>query len=566
MCNFEKLVGKLSLEERQSLLGKLKAQTSFSREPLYAEEEKISNAAENLETIFSRLPWFLRAWYQFLSFFRSEKPMKIFENNQVAALGISIQERYPGLYDYQSGMLLPAFYRQAENLKEAARFFYSTLDLSVNRDKASFFAFLGSLEMPDVHRYIQINADPAVIVGKNPNIQDLELRQQALKGLEDALALVTDDNRNAMYLNVRSLNCLKELSSFLYDRLIMVFSQSNNAGGKTCPASVVKELLLSLNNILLSLKVVPQMTLLQSLFIFTLQEKSDEPGFDVNKEIHSLLAKAEEALSVIREFNKRVPLTWIIRCSMRDMSYAPREVSGGEDWLAVYREHWKRRIESFSNEFLKDRRRREMLDSFGNLFKGKELKTLENAQSDSNPDGMPIKGALALSFLSTFYSAVFVPEMNKPLQVLLIDGEFKKKEARVEYTESYNNIIKLDDEIKNLDRQISPGGFFGKNYNQARMEMSSLQLKRRKMQLVLEEIQEDIQKILAQAKEASWSMINILNAITGRQEGDKQDYLKNYAKLTAKDNRLSFVLGRAIEYFQTVIKTLDDIREMESGY
>jgi hypothetical protein len=556
------LVGTLSQGERQSLLAKIIAQPQLSDELLYIEEDKTVTAID-IKAGFNKLPWFLRAWYQFLSLFKSEEPLKIFENRQVAELGIRIEEKSPGLYDYQSGMLLPAFCRQAERLKEAARFFYSTLDVSVNRDKASFFAFLGSLEMPEVHRHLQMHADPTLIVEKNPNVQESELRQLALKGLEDALNMITEENRNAMYFNVRSLNCLKELSSYLYDRLIMVFSHNNNAGGKVCPASVVKELLISLNNILLSLKTVPPVSLLQSLFIFTLQEKLEVPGFDINKEIRSLLARAEEALSVIRKFNKRVPLTWIIRCSSRNMSYLPREVSGGEDWLAVYREHWKRRIESFSAGYLKDRRRKNMLDSFRILFKGRELKIIENAQSDSNPDGVPIKGTFALSFLSTFYSTVFVQEINKPLQIILIDGEFKKKESRIEYTENYNNINKLDDVIKKFDQQISPEGFFGKNYSKARMEMSALAQKRKKIQLLLDEIQRDVNTILTGAREASENMINILNYIRGRHEGEKQDYLKNYTKLTVKDNRLHFALGRAIEYFQTVIKTLKDMEDIE---
>ena len=562
--HFNRLVSNLTIEERQNLFQKLSGQTSLSDEPLFFDDEELVSA-EDIETEYSLLPWYYRLWYLILSLFKARSPVKIFEDSKVSVLGNKIEDKTPGLYDFNSGMLLPVFYRQMEKLKEAAHFFYSALDAGVNRDRGAFFAFLGSLEMPDIHKRLQEETEPSFYGDKKAEASVTELRQMAVKAMDDALTMVSEDNRAVMYINARYLVCLKELSSFLYDRLLMAFSFSSAVGGETCSVGVVRELLVTLNNILLSLRVVPSIALLESLFVFKLQEKAGEPGFDINREIRLLLSKAEEALSVIRDFNKQVPITWILRCFTRNMSISPLEISGGEDWFVVYREYWRRRIDLLFADYQKDRRQRELMESFRYFFKGKSLKILENAQNESNSDGMPIKGAFALSFLYTFYSAVFMPEINWILRPILIDGEFQRGENRLEFTEGYNNLIKLEDEIKKFDHEISPLGDYGGRYMQARKDMSSLPVKRRKIQIVTEEAQGDAEKILEQAQEASNIMVNILGGILGRDSRGKYFTLNNLTKLAGKDGRFITGIGEVILQFQRVLKLLEDIETMESG-
>ena len=135
--SFDKLVSELTLNERQNLLEKMKSQSTLSKGPLYFEDDKLTPAYD-INDEFSNLPWYYRLWYYILSFFKSKSPVKIFEENRVSILGNMVDKRNQGLYDYQKAMLLPGFHRQVQRLKEAAQFFYSALDSSVNRDKGAF--------------------------------------------------------------------------------------------------------------------------------------------------------------------------------------------------------------------------------------------------------------------------------------------------------------------------------------------------------------------------------------------------------------------------------------------
>ncbi|MDR0496672.1 MAG: DUF5312 domain-containing protein [Treponema sp.] len=561
--SFEKLVSGLSLDERHNLLEKLKSQSTLSDEPLYSEKASASPAI-TIEVEFSRLPWHSRLWYFILGLFKSSSPMKIFEEYRVSSLGNKVQEKTPGLYDYQKGLLLPVFFRQFTRLKEAAHFFYSALDMSVQRDKGAFFAFLGSLIMPDVHKKLQEETDPA-FYAENPEVQEAEMRQLAYKAMDDAMLMINEEYRNTMYSNARTLNCLMELSSFLYDRVLMAFENNNAFGGETCPTGVVRGLLVTLNNILFSLKVSPPMTLLQSLFVFILQERANEQGFDMNREIRSLLTKAEGSLAVIRDFNKQIPLTWILRCSTRDMALSPKEISGGEEWFVVYRDYWKRHVDTIFSDFQKDRRQDDLLTSFDYFFKGKSLKYLENTPTGPSTDGIPVRGAFALAFLYTFYSAVFMPDINLILRPILIDGEFQRKENRIEFDEAYNNLIKLEDEIKKFESEISLNGDYGKRYTQAKQEMTSLPVKRRKIQIVVEEANEDAMVILERARNASGSMANLVAGILEKDTKGKYHGLTNLAKIAGKDNQFSLKLNEKIMQFQTVLKLMDDMEAMEGG-
>jgi hypothetical protein len=559
---FNRLVSEMSLEERNNLLEKLKNQSNMAADPLYDEAD---TPAIDMEEQYRRIPWYYHLVFLILGFFKRRSPRQIFEDRMVAKLGRNIDIVAPGFYDYHQDLLLPQFHKELMSLKEGARFFYSALDSSVNRDKGTFYSFLASLEMGDIHRRLSTETDPDVLAEKNAQISESELRQLAFRFMEDSMAVITEDQRTAMYSNARQLYCLKELSSFLFDRIILAFSVDPSVPGPVCACRIVKDQLLELNSILFSLKEVPSISLLESLFIFILQEHVGEPGFEIDKELRKLLAKAEDSVAAIRNFNMQVPLTLILRCSFRNVSLVPRVKAGGEDWFVVYREYWKRRVEEQFAEYMRQRRQRELNTSFRYFLKGTNLKILGSVVSDTNPNGFPVEGAFSLSFLLTFYSVVFMSDINRIIRPILIDGEFYKRENRTEFTESYNELIKLEDVIKKFEADISLAGDYGKRYAQARADMTSLPIKRRKIQIVLEEASGEAEKIIDKTRGAIQGMIKVLNGIIKKDPEGKYDTLANFAALAGKGTTFINNITESIQKFQKTLQLLDDIDAMESG-
>ena len=552
-----RLVSELTLDERHNLLDKLKGQSNLSSEPLYIPGDDNEENQENFEELYARLPWFYRLYYFILGLLKSRPPVRIFEDTQIGTMGREIDALAPGLYDYQRNFLLPDFCRALTDLKEAARFFFEALDVSVNRDKGTFYSFLGSLEMPDVHKRLDTETDPELIAQSLSEASETEIKQKAYAIMEDAFSAITTEHKNAMYKNARSLICLKELSSFLFDRVIMAFGFASS--GQTCSANVVKDPLLNLNNVLFSLREIPPLPLMEALFIFILSEKSGDNNFDMSLEMRGLMNKAENSLASIRGFNKMVPLTRILRCAYRDKSLYPKHISGGEDWFVVYRDYWKRHIDMKLDEFFQNRRHDDLKSSFRYFLKGTNLKILNNVISDSTPGGLPVPEAFALSFLLTFYSAVFISDLNKTLRPILIDGEFIKRDNRIEFAESYNDLIKIEDDIKRFEHNISPAGDYGKRYSQAKQDMSSLSVKRRKVQLVMEDVSRDAGGIIEQSKKAMGSMINLLNGIMQKDPGGKYDTLNNLAQLSGKTSEFVAGIPDSVQKFQQALQLLNDI-------
>ncbi|MDR1901516.1 MAG: DUF5312 domain-containing protein [Treponema sp.] len=559
---FIQLVSGMSMEERRNLLEKLSSQSNISKDPLYVEDEGQESSIQ-IEERYARLPWYYHIWYVLLSVFKARQPVKLFEEHQIANLGKHIESIAPGMFNYRRNILLPLFHRALNDLKSSARFFFNALDASVSRDKGAFYAFLGSLEMEDIHRRLLTEIDPVSIAQGNPVASESELRSAALHALEDILTTLTNEQKQAMYYDARSLFCLKELAGFLFDRLIMSFAFDPTANGEICSANLVKEQLASLNNILFSIQEPPPLSLLESMFIFVLQEHKGEQGFEMGKEIRTLLSRTEDALVAIREFNKQVPLTLILRYANRDISIQPKRISGGEDWFIVYRDYWKQTVESLFSDYIKKRRRQELMNSFRYFLKGNNLKILTNAVSESNPDGFPISSSFNLSFLLTFYSAIFMPEINKILRRILIEGEFFRKENRTEFTENYNELIKMEEYIKTFEAKIAPDGELGRRFDMARADMSSLPVKRRKIQLITEDAASQAVNIVETMRRAMSSMIKVLEGIIKKESDVRYDTLINLKSFTKSGNFIPGIV-ESIQKFQKALQILNDIEAMEA--
>jgi hypothetical protein len=566
MDTLEKLVTGLSLEERQTMFEKLRAQSTISNESLYpippgVEAEPALSAADR----YAKLPWYYRVYYFILGFFKNKAPHQVFMDAQIGRLGHRVDLEYPDMYNYQTELLLTGFYRLLAALKEDARFFFDALDVSVNRDRGCFFSFLGSLEMGAVHRRLETETDPERLREKNPAVPDADLRQAALRVMEEAFAGITEAQRTTMYRNARSLYCLKELASFLYDRVLLAFAPGE--GNQTCSIHAVKDMLGSLNNILVSLRDPPALTLLESLFIFILQERSSEPGFDRNQELRRLLVRAESALVNIRNFNRYLPLTLILKCGNRDMSYGPRPISGGEDWYAVYRDYWRRFINARCAAYMKDRHYRDLQESYKRFFPREEpldLVNLENAASEKSSDGFPLGLVQSLSFLLSFYKQVFVPDINAGLVPMVADGEFINKENRVEFGGSYNDLSRLGNDIRSLDEKIGPEGIYGERYAQAWRDMSSLPVKRRKIQLVLDDANDEGQRIIDRTRTAIDSIVTIIAGIVQKDSGGKYDTLSNLSQLEARFPNFQVSLRNIGERLREAVTILDKVMTLET--
>jgi hypothetical protein len=375
---------------------------------------------------------------------------------------------------------------------------------------------------------------------------------------------IPEDSQGDMYQNSRTLFCLKELASFLFDRLIMSFNQTHQESGVICPFSIVKNQLVSLNNILFSIKRTPSIDLLSALFIFSMQERQNNKNFDIDAELQRFIQQAEKSIAVIRSFNRHCPLTKILRCGTRELSWEPKELPGGEDWFAVFKSYWVSSTRAKFAAWMLERRNKELSEGLRDFFVDIEMIPLEYAASEQNEDAVPVDGGLALSFLLTFHQKIFMPEMILVIRPILIDGEFYKRDNRVEFTESYNVLIKLDDTINDFDHSLSPAGDIGKLWAQAEAEVQSITIRKRKVHGLLEEVDTQVEKITSSAYSALTSMDKILNDIVSQNAGAKQEMLTNLAAIQGTGTQFIEGLNSAVTNIYNAVKLLDSMRAVKA--
>ncbi len=558
---FDRLASRLSMEERQALLAKLSSYAVLSKEVLFHEEEVPPKV--DVERQYKEAPWYTKLFLFILSLFKGKPPTKLFEDRLIASLGTMIEKKAPGLFDYRRNLLLSGFWDEIQSLKEAARFFYEALDISLNRDRGAFFSFLASLELDFVHRRLLTDTDPEAIGEGNPQLTDTDIKNTINRTLDSIFQNINDDERRIMYRNARSLHCLKELASFLFDRLSSAFAQDAQTKGVTAPTYLVLDQLYALNNVLFSLQDPPSMALLETLFIFMLQERNLESQIDLNTELKTLLSRAEESLGRIRQFNKRIPLTAIIRCASRNLVYMPQSITGGEDWFAVYRDYWKKQADERYSRYIHEKQRRELVQELQDFFKGNSIKNLQYAGDGPHKEGIPVRGAFSLAFLFTFYSVLFVEEINRVLKPILIDGEFYKKENRTEFTEAYNELLKLGDTIRSFDNKLSPTGDLGKLYDLARQEITALSIKRRKIQTLENEASDEAAGIIDRAGKALKSLVAVLGGIIKGEAGGRYDSLVNLGSLAGRNGAYLAALKQVQEKLERALHLLTEISKTD---
>ncbi|MDR3355986.1 MAG: DUF5312 domain-containing protein [Spirochaetaceae bacterium] len=530
---FERLSSGLSQYERLKLLEKISSYTDAADGPLI-NTEKDAEPSAKAEDRYLRLPWYRRLWFIILGFFTGKTSLEMFINSRVAEIGRGVDLMFPGIFNWQKQQLGGSFQDELKKLKEAARFFYGILDSGINRNRGAFFVLWGSIEMQELHARLSEKTDPSNFAADNPDFSDTKLRQMALDYVEKEINNIGEENRRVMYEGAHTLVCLKQLSSFLFDRFIMSFSQTAAESGPVCPAAMVKNQLVSLANILYSIKKSPSVTLLSAMFIFTMPEKDEKKEYDMENELQRFTSKAEKAVEVIRAFNGRVPLVRILRCVTRDTSYVPTELSGGEDWFLLFRKSWTENVSAQFDEFIKDRCRAKMQRLYSELFENFSVEPFGNIAFSDGEEGIPVNNIRSLSCLMMFHKKIFMPIINVFIRPILIDGEFARKENRTEFTEAYNVLIKLDDTIKSYAKRLEKSGDLGKRWEQIWTDVNSITVRHRKTSVILEDVNQSVDAIVGESRKAINSMESIIDGILYPAPGKSYDTLTNLAKISGK--------------------------------
>jgi len=531
---FDELAAELSVRERRDLLERIAKSAPVSEEPLF--KVAVERGRERLADYAARaaaLGFLSRMLLTLRSLFSGKSKETILREDDLKEIAKRVELRFPGLIERRRGLLLAPVAEELRKLRDSARFFYDLLDRSVEKDKPAFFAFLASVELPELHRRLLEETDP---FRAPPDSDESALRGAMLDAFDQAILDIDEAGRRAMYRDLRSLIFLKRLSGFLFERLLGTFRPAAGPGGADAAAfAEARDLLLDLGDILRSMSEPPSTKLMEAILVFVERDELRRP--DAESILEADIARAETALGRIRSFNAKVPMGELSRLASGDPAYSPRELAGGEDWLVVFKSFWRERIEGLVDEWKAERRYRELAEEIS-AFVGEPgpagFKYLSREETETSPG---IRQDATLSFLDAFFRGTFQRELSRPLKIVLVDGEFYRKDNRIEYPDAYDGLVREPEAIAALDSRLGPEGEIGQAWSQAKAEMSPAQAKHRKLQTIARNAEDEAERLIRAASGAFAAMVKVLGGIMKGEAGGRYDSLSNLSFLDGKANK-----------------------------
>jgi hypothetical protein len=383
--------------------------------------------------------------------------------------------------------------------------------------------------------------------------------------MDDIIESIDPERKRLLYEEVRKLHCLQALVHYNYDKVIDAFEQQGGNNWAGLPLNNYQASLTELLQLLTSLKNPPSEQLVKVLLIFYLQKEleKEEPE-EFEEHLYQMLNKAESAFSYIRFFNRTVPLLDLLRLAKRNVEYYPVEIGGGEDWFVQFKQFWYRRFDEKIRRYTEEQKRKQLIEeALGFLHVDHFPRVLYYRTGDIEQE-VRARYEESISFIRGFVERIFLEEMNPPLKLVLIDGEFYKEQNREEYNDAYNGLLQLKSDIEHLQYDLSDKGEVGKRIAGIRNEVVNPRLVRGRIADIMGEVDKQAEQIVTSAIEYATMMSNLLGGILYGDMGGRYDTLSNLGYIGRNENKnLSQKLHTIKNRLEVFLKVLTGLYDTE---
>ncbi|OQY34621.1 MAG: hypothetical protein B6241_04140 [Spirochaetaceae bacterium 4572_59] len=522
---------------------------------IHVENESLTT----LEKEYLSLSWLDKVIILIKSFFLSLDKYELTKKHVLAAISHRLQYVNSLYFSTKRGLASNEFHNMLSNLSKSLDFIRKPLAVCFNADKISFYLLLGKLEFPDVHKQLEENLDPWMVNGGSPLVDVQDVRKKLIDDLDTAIQQISLEDRKRMMDSTRVLYQMYQLSLFPFRTLLGQFPVTSQ--GEILPASlsVLRSYLADLGKILRSFYKPPCLKLLEAIFLVHYANEGIQDS-DLEDAIKDSMAKTEYLLERIREFNRNVLLLDLLKVINDDPFYAPDDIGGGEDWFYFYYQYWQDKVADEMKIYIRERmieaKKNELL-RFWDLGDALILNNY-NPSQDIN------SYAVSVSLINTFYKEIIQKVMYYPLRIILVDGEFYKKNNRVEFEESFNNMMKIGDRIRWFEHFLEPGGEGGTKIRNAIHESAGdAEMRDQLLEPLYAGINRDALVIVEDSLKIFFIMAKLLNGIV-LGNGGTYDTLANFAELGGKSNtELRESVQLAADYIHKTAHSLQDLVNQE---
>ncbi len=562
---FDRLVKNLSKSERHDMLDKLRTATkpTLSQEPLKIIEEESGSFDYN--KAFQQLSWIERLFLFLRVMFTSDTREELLEDMILTKLSRQVDRNYDAIYNHSTGELAANFYWSVKKLQDRLAFLREPLRKSLAAQKKDFFAFLLGWEMPDIQERLMAEVEPEHVAYEKSISDPYKIRKEIEYQLEDILESIDDARKNVIYARVRNLHAFQALVMYPYEKLLSSFEKRGAGGALSTPVFEVRSSLLDLTKVLYSVKNPPPESMMKVVFLFHLQNSLEsEESEEVERRLNSLLKQTEEAINYLRFFHAHVPMLTLSRLVLRNIEFVPEGIAGGEDWFVLFKQFWYQRFDQRMRTYSETFKRNQLIDSAKDFLKAyalPEVKYYNNIGSNYNLQPRYLK---TLGLIRGFMDTFFISEMNSPLKLVLIDGEFYKEQNREEYNDAYNGMLWISDRIDNLELSLSPDGEIGKRIDAIDNEASTGSQRAGRVQQMISTVDSQVEEIITKTIDFVTQLKNVIGGILYGDMGGRYDTLSNMGYIGRNENKnLQQKLGSINKKLDSFLEVLTQLYDAE---
>lgn len=469
---FDRLAREISRDERRSLLLKIGETQDLTEEPM-----RLDDAAGYqpvlLDREFAELTLFARLRIILTGFFTGRGRNKVTEEFLLHKIQRKVEKSAPGLIDYHRELVSPRMYQHIANLRSAMDVFRRPLIRAMEGDKPDFYALLGKLEFEDIQIRLETEPNPERLANLSPDALPIEIKRQMDSLFDTILDDIVPDRRRRMRGHTTALARLRTLVRFPYDKILNLFPPGEHGPSGSASIRQLKMPLLELGDALYAFQSPPSTTLLETMFLFELQDRIADDDNRLELELTERMDRAAAALDIVRKINSEIPWMNLLKTLAEDLQYAPSPVGSGEDWFRVFKAFWRDRLGIRYGVWSDRRRMSELLRGLTVLWGLDLIPMIPGYRGVEFPENIQPRHEASFAAAHSLFLDVFQGRLYHGLNLIKIDGKFYKKDNRREYDEVFGRFLKLPDKIRTFEIRLRPDGEYGMRHSELKREASA---------------------------------------------------------------------------------------------
>jgi Family of unknown function (DUF5312) len=562
---FERLVLTLGSSERQEMLrqfaetGELKEDQSS---PVEARPDGASVGARFAEKQLRSEPLLVRLWFSLVAFLSSSSPARSYSRYLVAQLGAEVTRSAGSYVNVPHRTYTESLHHEFLKLKRAQDFFSGLLS-AYEADKGGFYLVIGSLLIKETDKAIAAAADPFARDFREDPKKDL--RMALLREMEGLISSMPDSERGKMYQAAGAVEWIRSYCALPIDKIIQRFGIIPGST-QTCLMDTVTDEMRMLVDCFAGAKRIPVL-LLEAMYLFSVQARLGEEKFSIERECRTFVDSAAASLSDIRQIKESIPLADFVRLSMSDVQWQPEPRSEGEDWFVLYRAAWKSRFEEKWAEWNRLHRKSMLERDICVYLSAGELPSLAYHPWEGAWLPLFMRREISLCFLKGLFGTVYPSRWVKPLKILLIDGDFYRRENLIEYTDAFSALEHIGRSIEQFETRCSPKGNIGEGFALVQNDKIATIAGKTRLENLMLTVNSEVEQIISLSLAAFRSVDSILSGIIDAKRGGPYETLLNLSTIQGNKNEtFRKELAAVLQMVRTACAILSESEVLEREF